>query len=41
MTESDALEALRRASQRLNVKLRQVAESIVHPRSDQSYGLEG
>jgi transcriptional regulator with GAF, ATPase, and Fis domain len=33
MSESDALEALRRASQRLNVKLRQVAESIVHPRS--------
>ncbi len=40
MTESDALDALRRASQRLNVKLRQVAESIVHPRSNQSALLE-
>ena len=41
ITESDALEALRRASQRLNVKLRQVAESIVHPRSGQSTDGEG
>jgi GAF domain-containing protein len=40
MTESDALDALRRASQRLNVKLRQVAESIVHPRSSQSVMFE-
>ena len=41
MTESDALEALRRASQRLNVKLRQVAESIVHPGSGQTTDGEG
>lgn len=40
MTESDALDALRRASQRLNVKLRQVAESIVHPRSSESAFFE-
>jgi GAF domain-containing protein len=31
MSESDALGALKRASQRLNIKLRQVAENIVHP----------
>jgi GAF domain-containing protein len=31
MSETDALDALRRASQRLNIKLRQLAESIVHP----------
>jgi GAF domain-containing protein len=31
MSESDALEALKRASQRLNIKLRQVAERIVYP----------
>ena len=31
MSESEAIGALRRASQRLNVKLRQVAEKIVHP----------
>ena len=31
MSEADALDALRRASQRLNIKLRQLAESIVHP----------
>ncbi len=31
MSEADALDALRRASQRLNVKLHQLAESIVHP----------
>ena len=41
MSESDALEALRRASQRLNVKLRQVAESIVHPRGAQLTDGEG
>jgi GAF domain-containing protein len=41
MNESDALEALRRASQRLNVKLRQIAESIVHPRTGHATGLEG
>jgi len=40
MTESDALEALRRASQRLNVKLRQVAESIVHPPNGQPTGID-
>ena len=40
MTESDALDALRRASQRLNVKLRQVAESIVHPQSRASGTFE-
>jgi GAF domain-containing protein len=31
MSESDALDALQRASQRLNIKLREVAERIVHP----------
>ena len=31
MSETDALDALRRASQRLNIKLRQLADSIVHP----------
>jgi transcriptional regulator with GAF, ATPase, and Fis domain len=31
MTESEALDALKRASQRLNLRLRQVAERIVHP----------
>ncbi len=31
MSEDDALDALRRASQRLNIKLRQVAEAVVHP----------
>jgi len=31
MTESDALDSLKRASQRLNIKLRQVAERIVYP----------
>lgn len=31
MSEDDALDALRRASQRLNIKLRELAESIVHP----------
>jgi GAF domain-containing protein len=31
MSESDAMDALRRASQRLNIKLREVAEHIVHP----------
>jgi GAF domain-containing protein len=31
MSESDALAALQRASQRLNIKLREVAERIVHP----------
>jgi GAF domain-containing protein len=31
MTESEALTALKRASQRLNIKLRLVAERIVHP----------
>jgi GAF domain-containing protein len=31
MSESEALDALKRASQRLNVKLRQVAERIVYP----------
>jgi transcriptional regulator with GAF, ATPase, and Fis domain len=31
MTEPDALDALKRASQRLNVKLREVANRIVHP----------
>ena len=31
MSEADALDALRRASQRLNIKLRQLAESIVRP----------
>jgi GAF domain-containing protein len=41
MSESDALEALRRASQRLNVKLRQVAESIVHPPGAQLTDGEG
>jgi GAF domain-containing protein len=30
MTETDALDALKRASQRLNIKLREVAERIVH-----------
>jgi GAF domain-containing protein len=40
MTETDALDVLRRASQRLNVKLRQVAESIVHPQSGQPVTLE-
>ncbi len=40
MTEAEALDALRRASQRLNVKLRQVAESIVHPQGSQSPDVE-
>jgi GAF domain-containing protein len=31
MTDSEALDALKRASQRLNIKLHQVAERIVHP----------
>jgi transcriptional regulator with GAF, ATPase, and Fis domain len=31
MTETAALDALKRASQRLNIKLHQVAERIVHP----------
>lgn len=31
MSDDDALDALRRASQRLNIKLRQVAEAVVHP----------
>jgi len=31
MSEAEALDALRRASQRLNIKLRQLAESIVRP----------
>jgi GAF domain-containing protein len=31
MSDSDALDALKRASQRLNIKLRQVAERIVYP----------
>lgn len=35
MSEADALDALRRASQRLNIKLRELAESIVHPSSGQ------
>ena len=30
MSESDAMDALKRASQRLNIKLREVAEHIVH-----------
>jgi GAF domain-containing protein len=34
MSEEQALGALKRASQRLNVKLRQVAERIVHPEND-------
>ncbi len=41
MTEAGALDALRRASQRLNIKLRKVAESIVHPRSGDSAVFEG
>jgi GAF domain-containing protein len=36
MSEDDALNALRRASQRLNIKLRQLAESIVHPRTGEA-----
>jgi AmiR/NasT family two-component response regulator len=35
MTEDEALNALRRASQRLNVKVRQIAERIVHPEASQ------
>jgi GAF domain-containing protein len=31
LSESDALDVLQRASQRLNIKLREVAERIVHP----------
>jgi GAF domain-containing protein len=31
ISETDALDALQRASQRLNIKLREVAERIVHP----------
>jgi GAF domain-containing protein len=39
MSETDALDALKRASQRLNIKLRQVAERIVHPEGAQSTPL--
>ncbi len=40
MAEAEALDALRRASQRLNIKLRQLAESIVHPVEAQAPTLE-
>jgi len=36
MSDSDALDALKRASQRLNIKLREVAERIVYPEDGQS-----
>jgi GAF domain-containing protein len=38
MSESEALTALKRASQRLNIKLRLVAERIVHPESPPPQG---